>query len=414
MPALPRRAPLPAIVEQHAEEAAFLWLLRDRAVDAPHYAPRHLARLEERLEAHLDGLRVAGEVGFEIAMAQLDRFREPGEMFAAATLAFREDSLEARLPLVELAEAVPETRRGLFGALGWLPSRSLGARVRDWLDSAEPFERLLGTVACSLHRVDPNARLARLLDDGTPAVRARAMRLAGELGRVDQADRVAEGLDDPDEAIALWAAWSSSLLRADGRAAPILEAAAERRGRGCPALDALTRTVDPARVAAWIRGINGDASQRRLVVEALGQLGDPATVPWLLGRMADPELARPAGESFCLITGVDLAYDDLEGKAPESFEVGPTEAPDDERVALDTDENLPWPEPELIEGWWQKNGLRFVAHTRHLLGRAVDPDAAEEAFARGYQRQRRAAAYEIAALRPDSALPNWRVRMRSG
>ncbi len=77
------------IVEQHAEEAAFLWLLRDKAVDAPHYARRHLARLDERVEAHVDGLRVAGEAGREIAWKQLEQFGETGEMFAAAITLYR-------------------------------------------------------------------------------------------------------------------------------------------------------------------------------------------------------------------------------------------------------------------------------------------------------------------------------------
>jgi len=39
------------IVSQHAEEAAFLWLLRDNAVRAPHYNLKDLADLEERVEA---------------------------------------------------------------------------------------------------------------------------------------------------------------------------------------------------------------------------------------------------------------------------------------------------------------------------------------------------------------------------
>ncbi len=41
----------------------------------------------------------------------------------------------------------------------------------------------------------------------------------------------------------------------------------------------------------------------------------------------------------------------------------------------------------------------------HLLGRPIDQDAAEEACARGFQRQRRAAAYELKALRPDLPPP---------
>jgi len=38
------------IVSQHAEEAAFLWLLRDGAVRAPHYNLKDLADLEERVD----------------------------------------------------------------------------------------------------------------------------------------------------------------------------------------------------------------------------------------------------------------------------------------------------------------------------------------------------------------------------
>jgi hypothetical protein len=67
------------IVEQHAEEAAFLWLLRDKAVNAPHYARRHLVRLDERVEAHVDGLCVAGDAGRKIAWEQLQRFGEASE-----------------------------------------------------------------------------------------------------------------------------------------------------------------------------------------------------------------------------------------------------------------------------------------------------------------------------------------------
>jgi hypothetical protein len=44
---------IPIIVEQHAGEAAFLWLLRDAAVRAPHYSLKDLARLDDRVEAHM-------------------------------------------------------------------------------------------------------------------------------------------------------------------------------------------------------------------------------------------------------------------------------------------------------------------------------------------------------------------------
>ena len=48
------------VLDQHAEEAAFLALLRDYAVRAPHYDLEELAELDQRIEAHLDGLAIAG------------------------------------------------------------------------------------------------------------------------------------------------------------------------------------------------------------------------------------------------------------------------------------------------------------------------------------------------------------------
>ena len=75
------------IIEQHAEEASFLWLQRDLAMHEPHYSLKDLAHLDDRLEAHIDGLRIAGDTGSEICKEAL-QIGEPGEVFAAAVLAF--------------------------------------------------------------------------------------------------------------------------------------------------------------------------------------------------------------------------------------------------------------------------------------------------------------------------------------
>ena len=64
------------VIDQHAEETAFLWLLRDAAVSAPHYTLKDLAELEGRVEAHLDGLRIAGDPGWEVC----ERALESGEI----------------------------------------------------------------------------------------------------------------------------------------------------------------------------------------------------------------------------------------------------------------------------------------------------------------------------------------------
>ena len=84
---------IPSIIEQHAEEAAFLWLLRDAAIYQPHYDLEDLVELDERIEAHLDGLRLANNTGWETAQSALS-WEEPGEVFTAAVLAIESSEIE--------------------------------------------------------------------------------------------------------------------------------------------------------------------------------------------------------------------------------------------------------------------------------------------------------------------------------
>jgi hypothetical protein len=85
------------IVRQHAEQAAFLWTVYDRARLYPEENPEldevRLARLIERLEAHLDGLRVAGAEGLRIAEERYAEYPEAGELFVLKMLGPKADRL---------------------------------------------------------------------------------------------------------------------------------------------------------------------------------------------------------------------------------------------------------------------------------------------------------------------------------
>ncbi|MDG4853526.1 MULTISPECIES: hypothetical protein [unclassified Mesorhizobium] len=78
------------IVRQHAEMAAFLWTVYDyhllHPAENPDMDDVRLGRLIERLEAHLDGLREAGEIGSEIAKERYDEYPELGELFVVRML----------------------------------------------------------------------------------------------------------------------------------------------------------------------------------------------------------------------------------------------------------------------------------------------------------------------------------------
>ncbi|BBO17415.1 conserved hypothetical protein [Candidatus Brocadia pituitae] len=143
---------------------------------------------------------------------------------------------------------------------------------------------------------------------------------------------------------------------------------------------------------------------KRIAIIGAGVIGDPVSIPWLIQMMGIPEIARIAGESFTMITGVDIACEDLEGEWPEGFEAGPTESPEDEDVEMDTDEDLPWPEPALIQDWWKKNSNRFKNGTHYLLGKPITYENLQQVLKNGRQRQRYTAALELTLMQPGQPL----------
>lgn len=361
------------IVDQHAEEAAFLWILRDRSVRSPHYRLRDLADLDGRLEAHLDGLRIAGGPGREICEQELSR-GEPGEIFAAASIA------RDLAPVLEIA-AKPELARPVVSALGWMPWEAAKLHIDALLKSKKPAERRIGIAACAVHRRDPGPALESALRDDDPLLRARALKAVGELGRVDLADHVRGHRKERTGAFALL------LLTGNGEALRSLADPHAVRGMPVGAANGWLETLPP-----------------RPALVGAGALGDPARIPWLLERMKTPALARVAGEAFSMITGADLAHENLEGTKPDGFEAGPTDDPADENVDLDPDEDLPWPDLQEVGAWWAERSSQFTPGRRYLAGRPLTPEDLTRVLVAGYQRQRIAAAIELAILSPKDGL----------
>jgi len=103
---------------------------------------------------------------------------------------------------------------------------------------------------------------------------------------------------------------------------------------------------------------------------------------------------------------VDIAIEDLDGEKPEGFEAGPTENSGDDNVEMDPDENLPWPGSELIAKWWTQHQAKFQTGARSLLGKPISVDWCQQVLRNGRQRQRAAAALELAIRQPGQPLFN--------
>lgn len=398
--------------EEFLGEASFQWLQRTHAVQAPHYSPTQLADLDERLAAHIDGLRVAGDEGWRLAEAALEN-EGPEDYFPAAVLALeaQDDRFEA---LVERAKTLQEVAPGLTSALGWVSARFLSGRVRAMLDDTSPLKQKLGIAACALHRKDPGPALDRCLTSGIDSVRIRALRAAGELGRSDVMPALQAALADTKPEVRFWAAWSAILLgdRASG-VETLADLALKPEQRQLQALQLALQANEAKAGHELLLRLDGIPNALRLRILGSGHIGDPRYVPWLMDRMSEPAVARIAAEAFVNVTGADFTLNQLESLPPQEFEEGPTEDPDDENVELPEDIALPWPNVERIRHWWQANSGKFQSGQRYFLGEPISVPHCRHILREGFQRQRIAAALYLSLLQPGTHLfptsaPAWR------
>lgn len=386
------------VVEQHADEVEFLWCVRDRAVVSPAYFLKDLVRLEERLEAHIDGLRIAGDAGWECLDAALDA-EEPGAVFGAMVLALEQND-EARLSrTLEIASASQQCARAACSAAGWVGGPAAQAQARRLLAAESPASWRLGVSMAGIMRLN-TPRLSFFFESEDVRARSRALRAAGELARQDLSIALRSSLRDPDLECRYWSAWSLSMLgRKEGRGAleeialgegPFAEAAADLLGRVLPVDEGLK---------LWSRLAGGNAPTRSAIRLAAG-VGAPALVPRLLPCLFDPKLARIAGDALALMFGVDLEKERLEGATPSTSEDGA----DEDEYESDPDEGLPWPDAELVAKWWQGASRRWEPRPRHLLGAPVGPTQVAKALRIARQHHRRLLAVELAFLTPGAPL----------
>ncbi len=393
------------IVAQHADEAAFLWSQRERLFRSPHHSLRQLADHDNRLSAHLEGLRVAIEGGWP----GNDSLRVPGNagaLFAATVLALEIGPTGPFERLLSLAEPVPALHSGLIAAFGWVSARFLQGTVKELLAARSSFRRLVGIACCVMHRVDPGNSLVAAVADEDVHLRARALCGVGELGRIDL-DGIYSRYRGDHGVCRFCAARSAVLLGNRGDALNELTTIAlEPSANQARALRLALQAMSETAAHRLLQQLAKEPERLRSLIEGSGVAGDPIYVPWLLGHMNDPRTSRLAAEALGLITGADLVDLNLEGLRPEGFEPGPNDDPDDPNVEMDPDDGLPWPDVAKVEKWWTANRSRFQKGTRYFAGAPVTREHCIQVLKTGYQRQRILAAHYLCLLDPGTPLFN--------
>lgn len=411
----PSQAPslvIQPIVLRHAEDVAFYWMQRDARKRSPLMSFTRLQHFDRLLEAHLDGLRVAGNVGWEHAFKNLQRWKGAGEAFVAYVLAVESGNRERLTALWDVVEKNPDVMmKGLISALGWVDEATALSWMNFWIPLADhPRLQEIALRAFSIRRLTPSITLDDLYASTDAAVRAAVSRLIGSNGLTSHVSLLMHGTKDGD--ITVQEAAAIALLQlgqADQGIAELWQASAHwnaiaDQSKGWARDHAIERAERAARYIGYAcrtqsSGLNSILQKlpHRQALFALGHYGDPATMPAIKEAMGRKDLTRLAGWAFTTITGIDLDKHRLSAPPPEL-----DENEDERQTPLqDPDVGLPWPHPTLVAEWWQNNSAHFASGSYLLYGKPVGNQTHHIALLQqGVQSARWAAAINMAMAHP--------------
>lgn len=396
------------ICAHHLDEVAHLWSIWSGAQVLPHYDSGSLGELELRVQANIAGARMHGDDAWRIC-AKFLSIADASEIFAAAQLAFRSYDLERIKAVVDAVEQNSALEQGLISALVWLPSDIAHPWQKKFLQSKYMPHKALALEVCRLRGEDPAGYLDRLLQRedclAAPKVLNAALRCVGEFKRHELQGLVERHLTTQGET-GFWTLYTLILL---GRSdlAEQLKSFVFAGPCQSQAINIAFRVLKHDTARLWIREMVGADIKKKWIIEAVQALGDPQVIPWLLGLMREPDLARLAGYAFHTITGIDLVENDLTIAQPESLEQQIERELANESGEMPSDEHLPWPDvAKIARAWNGELAKRYMTGRRHFLGLPLTEAALKATVANGLQLQRHAAALELALGNKDMRLTN--------
>ena len=320
---------IPDIAEEHYEELQFLWSQRRNALRSSAYTMREMGMLEERIEAHTQGLLVLG--------AHLLGLVEPGlagddelPAFAAAHALLRLGAADA-LTRVREAFVSAEGRKlvGLREALAHGPAQPLLPLLQQLFTSAPPPLAAAAGEVLAFHRAFlPSAeQLVPLARDEHPAVRLSAWRLATYWALAMPPAVYETGLHDDDPTVQYAAFEAAAWSGYPGWVAYCQTRAAEPSPEGVEPIATLAAILPPqeSQTVARLSSTLAFGPTRHRIAAAFGH---PVMIDFLLQEMESPDPATAAGAGaafgqmlgFAVESGRRATVPPPNGAQPDEFE----------------------------------------------------------------------------------------------
>lgn len=362
---------IPDLLELHLEELLALWQLRLAVLESPEWFCGDLAKLDHRIDAHADGLVVAGSAAVGLLEKGLDS-ADRAEAFAAAWPLLMSESPERAALVLDAAERnADKDLSGLADAFALSPHLPLQDRWQKWLEGDDPNLAGLAALHSAVRQRTAPGRglLPRLLRDSSPATRIRGWNLAAISGCPELSrETFVSGMEAPETDVrsaaveaAIWSgqAWLLDHCRASWRTA------APSQWLYCECLARLGSPGDQPEVEAMLAE-PGLGPRRPLLA---GWFGHPGFLPRLCEFCSsqDAALAAAASTAFQRMTGQPIG-------SGQSVPLEPDEPVDDfEREFLETVE---LPDAERARQLLDTRQSEWDQAPRWIAGHPVKPDTA--------------------------------------
>lgn len=387
------------IMEEHLEEAGYLWSQWEAALDAPDYTLDDVAGIEERLFAHVDGLLVGGAPVAERMLLPALEDDDPERVFAAAYTLLSSGVVELAAAVVDtLSEADDDRLPPIRRALELGPLEGLELPLRDLAAEGRPPIRAAALDVLTFHQLEAGGPLSGFLDSDDPLFLSAGLRASGLPAARTAPEQIVRAMDHVDPGVRD-AALDAGLMRGLAEAMNRCRDLAAAGNPGCGHALLLLALVGDAGDHRLVEGCLELPALRDEALFALGYTGTHESATRCLDAMDtdDEKQARLAGEAFCLITGLDLEAEGL--VVPERRSLTDTDKDEEEDLedlsSLPPESFLPSPDATGVRAWWRKGRQEIEPEVRYLVGKPVDQMWLLEAMRVLPMRQRRPLALEV-------------------
>jgi uncharacterized protein (TIGR02270 family) len=378
-PPSPRLSYIPEILEQHYEDLQSLWSLRTTALRSPRFTLRDLAKLDERIEAHVQGMLIVGESLRDLVEPGLVE-SDPSIAFAAAFALLRlERPSTTRLVLDRFTNAEGPALDGIRDALcHGAPPNTL--REIEFLAGGDNAPVAASALEVLTYRsaTPPAAEQAfAFLNAESPIARRIAWRVLSAIATPAEPKALSAAMRDDDPLVRRDAIWAAVSARVPGillLARKVAENTDPEQLDLYRVLAVLGREDERQRIETLAASTKLEKPDDRLSL--LGAYGWPGHVEMLIERMApsDPEVAVAAGAAFMRVTGIDVS-------SLEMATLPPDEPTGDAELDAAFAREEPLPDPARARKAWGELRPRVANAVRISRGADVSRGASAEQLA---------------------------------